>query len=67
MNPAIALQLVWSSYDGQQRPFTSKKDTKKRITYGPEFVFQIALTICLKILQGAREGSRVGKVNIINL
>jgi len=38
MNPAIALQLVWGSYNGQQRPFTSKKDTKKHITSGPEFV-----------------------------
>jgi len=46
MNPAIALQLVWGSYNGQQRLFTSKKDTKKHITSGPEFVFRIALTIC---------------------
>jgi len=45
MNPAIALQLVWGSYNGQQRPFTSKKDTKKHITSGPKFVFLIALTI----------------------
>jgi len=46
MNPAIALQLVWGSYNSQQRPFTSKKDTKKHITSGPKFVFRIALTIC---------------------
>jgi hypothetical protein len=36
MNPAIALQLVWGSYNGQQRPLTSKKDTKKRIASGPD-------------------------------
>jgi len=30
---------------GQQRPFTSKKDTKKHITSGPKFVFRIALII----------------------
>jgi len=46
MNPAIALQLVWGSYNGQQRPFISKKDTKKHITSSPEFVFRIVLTIC---------------------
>jgi len=46
MNPAIALQLVWGSYNGQHRRFTSKKDRKKHITSGPEFVFRIALTIC---------------------
>jgi len=33
MNPAIALQLVWGSYNSQQRPLTSKKDTKKHITF----------------------------------
>jgi len=26
--PAIALQLMWGLYSGQQRPLTSKKDTK---------------------------------------
>ena len=26
--PAIALQLMWGSYNGQQRPLTSKNDTK---------------------------------------
>jgi hypothetical protein len=34
MNPAIALQLVWGSYNGQQRPLTSKKDTKKAHNIG---------------------------------
>jgi len=33
MNPTIALQLVWGSYNGQQIPKTSKKDTKKHITF----------------------------------
>jgi hypothetical protein len=45
MNPAIALQLVWGSYNGQQRPLTSKKDTKKHITFGPEYVFRKSLAI----------------------
>jgi hypothetical protein len=45
MNPEIALQRVWGSYNGQQRPLTSKKDTKKHITSGPDFVFRISLTI----------------------
>ena len=29
--PAIALQLMRGSYNGQQRPLTSKKDTKFHI------------------------------------
>jgi len=31
--PAIALQLVRGLYDGQQRPLTSKKDTKVHIVF----------------------------------
>ena len=45
MNPAIALQLVWGSYNGQQKLLTSKKDTKKHITSGPNLIVQISLTI----------------------
>jgi hypothetical protein len=40
MNPAIAFQLVWGSYNGQQRPLTSKKDTKKRTTSGSDYMFR---------------------------
>ena len=40
MNPAIAFQLVWGSYNGQQRPLTSKKDTKYEYRICPEFMFR---------------------------
>jgi len=44
MNPAIALELVWGSYNGQQRPLTSKKDTKYLYRIYPDFVFIEKLT-----------------------
>jgi hypothetical protein len=65
MNPAIALQRVWGSYNGQQRPLTSKKDTKKHITVWsgvrfPEISNNLVWIIksgpgaFLEILQGVR-------------
>jgi len=38
--PAIALQLMRGSYNGQQRPLTSKKDTKYSYRICPDFIFQ---------------------------
>jgi len=72
--PAIALQLMWGSYNGQQRPLTTKKDTKYPYRICPDFIFQntnnlVRKTksgpgVLLKFLQGAREGNIVGKVNL---
>jgi len=70
--PTIALQLMWRSYNGQQRPLTSKKDTKFHIV-GVRILFSgntnnlVQKTksesgVFLEFLQGAREGSRVEKV-----
>jgi len=71
--PAVALQLMWVSYNGQQRPLTSKKDTKfhsvcVRILFFGNANNLVRKTkfesgILLEFLQDAREGSRVGKVN----
>jgi len=73
--PAIALQLMRGSYGDQQRLLTSKKDTKFH-----SVCVQILFSgntnnlvrkkksesgVFLKFLQGAREGSRVGKVIFI--
>jgi len=38
--PAIALQLMCGSYNGQQRPLTSKKDTKISYRQCPDFSFR---------------------------
>jgi len=38
-DPAIALQLMWGSYNGQQRPLTSKKDTKYSYRLCSNFIF----------------------------
>jgi hypothetical protein len=43
--PAIALQLMRGSYNGQQRPLTSKKDTKYADRIWPDFIFRKLLTI----------------------
>jgi len=71
---AIALQLKRGSYNGQLRPLTSKKDTKfhsvcVRILVSENSNNLVWKTksgpwVLLKFLQGAREGSRVGKVKL---
>jgi len=69
---ATALQLMRGLYDGQQRPLTSKKDTKFHMVF-VWIVFSgntnnlVRKTksepgVFLEFLQGALEGSRVGKV-----
>jgi len=73
--PAIALQLMRRSYNGQQRPLKSKKDTKfhsvcVRILFSGNTNNLVRKTksrpgIFLEFLQGAREGSRVGKVILL--
>jgi len=70
--PAIALQLMRGSYNGQQRPLTSKKDTKfhsvcVRILFSGNTNNLVRKTkfepgVFLEFLQDAREGGRVGKV-----
>ena len=45
MTPAIALQLMRGLYNGQQRPLTSKKDTKILFRRCPDFKIWSALTI----------------------
>ena len=67
---------MWGSYNSQQRPLTSKKDTKFH-----SVCFQIAFSgncnnpvrktksrpgVFLEFLQGAREGRRVEKVKLKN-
>ena len=71
-NPAIALQLMWGSYNGQQRPLTSKEDTKCHsvtvwILFSGNANNLVWKTksepgVLLEFLQGAREGNRVEKV-----
>jgi len=72
--PAIALQLMRGSYNGQQRPLTLKKDTKFHIVCVQVLFFKntnnlVRKTksrprVLLEFLQGAQEGNRVGKVNL---
>jgi len=45
MTPAIALQLMRGLYNGQQRPLTSKKDTKIPFRCCLDFTIRNALTI----------------------
>jgi len=71
-DPAIALQLMRGLYDGQQRPLTSKKDTKfhfvfVRILFSGNTNNLVRKTksepmVFLELLEGVREGSMVGKV-----
>jgi len=73
--PAIALQLMRGSYNGQQRPLTSKKDTKfhiicVRILFSENTNNLVRKTksepgVLLEFLQAAREGSKVGKVKLL--
>jgi len=42
---AIALQLMRKLYNGQQRPLTSKKDTKISYPFGLGFIIRKSLTI----------------------
>jgi len=73
--PAIALQLMQGSYNGQQRPLISKKDTKFhslsfRILVSGNSNNPVRKTksgpgVLLEFLQGAREGRRVEKVKRI--
>ena len=72
--PAIALQLMRGSYNGQQRPLTSKKDAKYSFHICLDF-FSSENTnnlvrktksepgVLLEFLQGAQEDNMVGKVN----
>jgi len=72
--PAIALQLMRGSYNGQQRPLTSKKEIKfhsvcfRILVFGnsnnPVRKKKSGPGVLLKFLQGTREGSRVGKVKL---
>jgi len=72
--PAIALQLMRRSYNGQQRPLTSKKDTKFHSvcfwilvsgnSNNPVRKTKFGPRVLLKILQNAREGRRVEKVKL---
>jgi uncharacterized membrane protein len=50
MNPAIAFQLVWGSYNGQQRPLTSKKDTKYSFRLCSDYNFRNSLHLFSAIL-----------------
>jgi hypothetical protein len=75
--PAIALQLMRGSYNGQQRPLTSKKDTNihsvcVRILFSGKTNNLVRKTksgpeVLLKFLQGAREGNRVEKLMLLKL
>jgi len=70
--PAIALQLMRGSYNGQQRLLTSKKDTKfhsvcvrilfSGISNNLVQKTKSKLRVLLKILQDAWDDSRVGKL-----
>jgi len=72
--PAIALQLMRGSYNGQHRQLISKKDTKFHIVCFQILFFEntnnlIRKTksepgVLLEFLQGVREGSKVGKVKL---
>jgi len=75
--PAIALQLMRGSYNGQQRPLTSKKDTKFhsvcfRILVSGNSYNLVRKTkfrpkVLLEFLQDAQEGCRVEKVKLMIL
>jgi len=66
--PAIALQLMRGSYNGQQRPLTSKKDTKfhivcVRILFSGNTNNLVRKTkskpgVLLEFLQGAEKAAR---------
>jgi len=45
LTPPIELKLMRGLYNGQQRPLTSKKDTKISFRRCPDFKIQNALTI----------------------
>jgi len=72
--PAIALQLMRGSYNGQRRPLTSRKDTKFhtvcfRILFSGNTNNLVRKTksgpgVLLEFLQGAREASKVEKVKL---
>jgi len=72
--PAIALQLLRGSYNGQHRPLTSKKDTKfhivcfrilfSRNTNNLVRKTKSEIGVLLEFLQDAREGSKVEKVKL---
>ena len=67
--PAIALQLMRGSYNGQQRPLTSKKDRNIHIVFVWNLFFgntnnlvrktKSRPGVLLEFLQGAREGNIV--------
>jgi len=48
MTPAIALQLMRGSYNGQQGPLTSKQDTKISYRRCPDFKIRKSITIWLE-------------------
>ena len=70
--PGIALQLMRASYNGQQRPLTSKKDIKLH-SVCVQILFsentnnlvrknEIQTRGILEFLQGVQEGNKVGKI-----
>ena len=74
---ALQLQLMWGLYNGQQRPLTSKKDTKLYIVFF-RIIFSVIINnlvrilfsgpgVFLEFLQGAKEHLRAGKVILIFL